>query len=448
MKIKDSNKIFDCIIVGLGPAGICSAIKLMGTKTKTLLLDKNDYIGGMAFETDVNLQSINGFPPKSDFGKRVVGSQNKANQIIKKIYKIFNSYGLPYSKIHLNLSKLSNIEKNISLEDDDHAYSYPVKVKVLEKMTKNILNDFLVSPNIKIRLKTTVNKIIKGSTKQWGVFIIDDLGKTDYLETDSIILGTGKLSARWLTDLYSELKVSNHINNKISLGVRIEDIATNINKILPGQHNPKIKIVDENDIVSETFCWCKNGGVISYHFDNGLLLDGEHLYTKPTTNSNFGIIVTIDLPKNVSSLEFGISFMKYINILGEGRILVQRLKEFRKNKTSNLSDIKSGNINQTLKNTTIANIRGYFPEVINNGILSLINKINTHNPKSITDNALIYAPVIERIFPDTNLNENMETNLSGIYVVGDCSGKSIGVSPSCIMGYVAAESIAEKYYSL
>ena len=446
MRTKDSNKVFDCIVIGLGPAGICSALKLMGTKTKTLLLDKNHFIGGMAFETDVNLQSINGFPPKSDFGKRVVGSQNKANRIIKRIYKIFNSYGLPYSKIHSN--KLLNTEKDISLENDDRAYSYPVKVKVLEKMTKNILKDFLVSTNIKIGLETTVKKIIKGSAKQWGVFIIDGLGKTDYLETDSIILGTGKLSAPWLANLYSKLKISNIINNKISLGVRIEDKAININRILAGQHNPKIKIVGENDIVSETFCWCKNGGVISYHFDNGLLLDGEHLYTKPTTSSNFGIIVTIDLPKNVSSLEFGISFMRYINILGDGRILLQRLREFRKNETSKLSDIKSSSINQTFKNTTIANIRGYFPEVINKGILSLIDKINTHNPKSITNNALIYAPVIERIFPDTDLNEDMETTLSGIYVVGDCSGKSIGVSPSCIMGYVAAESVVKKYYSL
>lgn len=314
MKINDQTKIFDCVVVGLGPAGICSAIKLMGTKTKTLLLDKNDYIGGMAFETDVNLQSINGFPPKSDFGKRVVGSQKKANQIIKKIYKIFNSYGLPYSKIHLNLNKLTNDKIDISLENNDHIYSYPVKVKVLEVMTKNILRDLIDSSNIKIRLKTTVKEIVRGSTKQWRIFIIDHLGKTDYLETDSIILGVGKLSASWLTNLYSKLKIINHINNKISLGVRIEDKAININRILTAQHNPKIKVINESDIVSETFCWCKNGGVISYRFDGGLLLDGEHLYTKPTKNSNFGIIVTVDLPNNVSNLEFGVSFMKYIRV--------------------------------------------------------------------------------------------------------------------------------------
>lgn len=115
--------------------------------------------------------------------------------------------------------------------------------------------------------------------------------------------------------------------------------------------------------------------------------------------------------------------------------------------TNKSDDIKSGNINQTLKKTTTANIRGYFPEVVNNGILSLIDKINIQNPESITDNALIYAPVIERIFPNTQLNKNMESNISGIYIVGDCSGKSIGVSPSCIMGYIAAESVAKKYNS-
>lgn len=445
MKTKRPSKVFDCVVVGLGPAGICSAIKLMGTKTKTLLLDANDYIGGMAFETDVNLQSINGFPPESNFGERVVGSQKTANQIIKDVYKMFNSYGLPYSKVHLHLNKLSNSEEKINFEKKNDVYSYPVKVKVLEKMTKNILKDLLASQNVKIQLKTTVKEIIKGSVKQWGIFTVDGSGRKDYLETDSLILGTGKLSANWLTDLYNKLGIENNINNKISLGIRIEDKAININRILVGQHNPKIKII-ENGIVSETFCWCKNGGVISYGFGDGLLLDGEHLFTKPTINSNFGIMVSIDLPKNVSSLEFGMAFMRYINVLGDGRILTQRLSEFRKNIINKSEDIKSGDIKATLKNTTVVNIRGCFPEIINNGILLLIDKINTLNPGSITDKALVYAPVVERIFPDTQLDKSMETNLKGIYVAGDCSGKSIGVSPSCIMGYIAAESIAKKYY--
>lgn len=443
MKIKNSCKVFNCVVIGLGPAGICAALKLKETKTKTLLLDQKDYIGGMAFTTDVNLQGINGFPPKNDFGKKVIGSQLLANQRIKEIYNTFNSYGLLYCQVHLDLEKFSKSGRIKSNGDFGDIYSYPVNKDILGKMTKNIFKDLQNSSNLTIKLKSKVKNVVRGSIKNWRIYFLNNV-KEEYIETDSLILATGKLSATWLYNLYNNLKIKNKINNKICIGVRVEEQAKNLNQVLIGQHNPKIKII-KNGIISETFCWCKNGKVFSYQFCGGQILDGEHCYSNPNMNSNFGIIVSIDLPKKVSSLKFSIAFMNYLNSLGINKILIQKLGDFRNNLITQLADIKSNCIKPSLKKTSVANIREYFPERVNSGILSLIDKINMLYPGSITDNALIYAPMIEGIFPVTQLTKNMETNLRGIFIIGDCAGKSIGVVPSCIMGSIAAESIAKKY---
>lgn len=77
---KDSQKKYDCIVGGAGPAGICAAVRLARNGKKVLLIEKNAIIGG------TNILSLVGpFMTYHDNGKQIIGGL--ADEIITRLAK-------------------------------------------------------------------------------------------------------------------------------------------------------------------------------------------------------------------------------------------------------------------------------------------------------------------------------------------------------------------------
>jgi hypothetical protein len=227
------------------------------------------------------------------------------------------------------------------------------------------------------------------------------------------------------------------------VGVRIEGLSKYLNSITNKCLNPKIIIRDKN-IKTRTFCWCAGGKVIDCDFYGVRILDGQHLHRNPSQNTNFGIVTTMPTPPNTSNTDFGLNFAQSINKLGKGKIIVQRIDDFKKNQKTTLRNFNSSLVKPSLKSFELSNIRKGIPVLIAKGIQQMIETINKMYDNVITDDCLIYAPVVERVFPLVTLNENMETNQKGIYMIGDCSGKVTGVISGAAMGIVAANSIKKR----
>ena len=147
------------------------------------------------------------------------------------------------------------------------------------------------------------------------------------------------------------------------------------------------------------------------------------------------------MPTGVSNANFSLAFAKLINTLGKENITLQRLEDFKKGITTTEQSLKNNSVKPSLKSFSLSNIKTYLPQVVTDGILSLIDKINEMYGNVISGDCLIYAPIVERIFPSIEITINMETNKEGIFLVGDCSGKSIGVVPATTMGIKAARLI-------
>jgi hypothetical protein len=67
-------------------------------------------------------------------------------------------------------------------------------------------------------------------------------------------------------------------------------------------------------------------------------------------------------------------------------------------------------------------------------------------PGILHPSTLLYAPEIK--FFDTHFptNRHLETNIEGIFVAGDGTGKSRGIVGAAISGIIAAKGIIEKYF--
>lgn len=413
---------FDVAVIGLGPAGILAAHALADSPLSMLLVDRSAAIGGAAFATDVNLQNITGFPPQSDFGERTLGSRALADALALESYEALHGYGLPYK-----------------LDDPIDRYSYAVDEPTLKRVVAKFQSRMEANPRIDLRLQTTLEDVAPGLLRRWQLGLVGEGGRT-LVEADHVVLATGKLSAVWLSDFLRRLDISHTNRNSFALGFRIEELAATVNPAAGGRENPKIRIAQDG-VVTETFCWCKNGAVMAYDFGDARLLDGEHCYGRPQANTSFGVITTVELPSGASNTLASVAFSRYVSALADGRVLMQRLGDFRRRQPTTAATIAANPVTPSLAEYRLSDLPSYFPSAVVDGFLALVDEINTLSPGSITENALVYAPILERIFPDLTLSQHLETNRAGIYFIGDCSGKGVGVAPAAVMGLVVARRI-------
>jgi uncharacterized protein len=295
------------------------------------------------------------------------------------------------------------------------------------------------SPGIEILLETSLSKIEAGSEKRCRLCLNSD-ARFYAVEADFVVLAGGKLSTIWLAEFLDRLGIACVNNSRFSLGFRVEALGRTLNPVSGGCEDPKIRVT-EGAVATETFCWRKNGGVIAYDFGGAKLLDGERAYGKPRENSSFGIITTVELSRGASKTLTPIAFSRFINAVGERKALLQRFGDSRNQQATSDAALQRDSVTSSLKEFRLCNLRSYYPSVGVNGFLKRVEEINRRFPCTIDGDALIYAPIIESIFPDVELSRDLETNRLGLFLVGDCSGKGVGVAPAVVMGLVAARRI-------
>ena len=414
---------YDAAIIGLGPAGILAAHALADTQRSVLVADRSATIGGAAFATDVNLQNITGFPPQSDFGDRTLGSRQAADDLANESYRIFRSYGLP-----------SKPENSVD------RFSYPVDEPTLKRVMAAFCSRLEAHSNVDLHLGTTLDDLAPGTIRRWRLSLTDRNGSHD-IECDHIILATGKLSAVWMGEFLHRLGISHVNRNSFALGFRVEELASTVNPAARERENPKIRIVHDG-VVTETFCWCKNGGVMTYDFGGARLLDGEHFYGRPQANTSFGVITNVELPAGASNTRASVAFSRYVSAIADGQVLMQRLGDFRQRTTTTAASLSLNSVRPSLDTYRLGDLPSYFPSAVVDGFLALLDEINVQTPGAVTDDALIYAPILERIFPDLTLTSSLESSRDGLYFIGDCSGKGVGVAPAAVMGLAVARHVS------
>lgn len=436
------NYVSNTVIIGGGPSGIFAALELSKNNINTILMERESKLGGMAFQFDVNLDYSKGLPLRSPLGKQIFGNRTIANKLIAYVHGILKNLGLPISESLQNTKYknpicLQNI-KNIQYIDPG---IIPVHKKNIDYILNNLEKELRINKNLKILLNCNAEIVHRGKYKRWQV-----IGKNQNnlirIEADNVIIATGRRSVKWVIKILENLRIPYLNNPEVDIGIRIEGLSKYFKCLTEKSLNPKI-IIKYKNTLTRTFCWCVGGKVISYEFCGAKILDGQHSYLNPTLNTNFGIVTTISLPTGSSNTVFGINFAKFLNSVGAGEVIIQLLRDFIKNKQTISREINSNIVQPTLNNVKIANIRAFLPPLMADRIIQTINVIDKICNNNITKNCLVYAPVVERVFPFVPLNYQMETPKQGLFLIGDCSGKTTGIISGAAMGIAAVRYITK-----
>ncbi|MBR2707863.1 MAG: FAD-dependent oxidoreductase [Bacilli bacterium] len=423
------------IIIGAGPAGLFCAYFLAKYGYKPIIIERGEEIDKRV-KTVEKFWKENILNPNSNvqFGEGGAGtfSDGKLNTTskdirIKEILKIFVENKAPEEIMYI---------KNPHIGTD-----------ILRNVIKNIRNE-IIKYGGKFIFNTTLTDIIINKNKITQIKINDKI-----IDAENLILALGHSSR----DTFKML-VKNKIDIKskpFAIGVRVQHKQKLIDKNQYGKEyknlpkaNYKLTYKTSEGRGVYSFCMCPGGFVVNSSSEKGkIVINGMSNYKRDEENANSAIIVTInekDFGKNpLDGMKFQENLEKITYKEGQGNIPVQLYKDFKQNKISK----NFGNINPVIKgNYTFANLNNIFPKYITKSLIEAIENFND-KIKGFSDDDTILAAIESRTSSPIKIirDENLESNIKGIYPCGEGAGYAGGIITSAIDGIKVAETIAKKY---
>ena len=431
----DNNLNDRPIIVGAGPSGLFLAYMLAKYGYKPLIIEQGEKIEDRVntvekFWKDNILNELSNV----QFGEGGAGtfSDGKLNTLVKdklfrgkKVFEIFIECGAP---------------KEIMYEQKPH-----IGTDLLRKVIINLRNK-IIEYGGSFKYNSKLTDLIIKDNKIKSIIIND----SETISTDALFLCIGH-SARDTYELLDKRNVSMK-SKPFAVGLRIEHKQEDINKALYKKYYDKMnnasykltyKAKDNRGVYS--FCMCPGGYVINASSEKGrLAINGMSNYKRESSMANSAIVVSVTENDFGHGLFDGVLFQRKLEEqaykIGKGNIPIQKYKDFKKNTITDSFIIKP----EIKGNYTSANLNDLLPSYITDSILEAM----PHFKKQIScfddDDAILLGIESRTSSPITIIrDENGESNVKGIYPVGEGAGYAGGITTSCMDGLKQAENFAK-----
>lgn len=460
-------KKYDVAIVGAGPAGLFCAYELKEKKPKlkVALIDK-----GHRAETRMCPMKVNGgkcvnckicqilsgyggagtfsdgklnFIPKlgkSDLFKYM--SQSEAYQIIDDTEEIFTKFKMDSDVYPSNMDEANQIKKEVAKAG---ARLLVIKQKHLgsDKLPGYIkdFTDYLENEGVEIYENANVSDIISKKEDEHEL-VID--GK-ESIVAKNVVVAPGRTGAKWVQELADKYEIP-YTSQSIEIGVRVEvrkEILEDITNVI---YDPTIFIkTDTYTDEIRTFCTNPGGFVAKENYYGFICVNGHSLKDIKSNNSNFAFISKVGLTEPVTNTRlYGESIARIANTLGDGKPIIQSLRDLKRGRRSEWKRINKGFIEPTLKDCVAGDLSLVLPHRIITNILEGLEKLDKIIPGVNNDETLLYGPEIKFFSNEIDTNNKFKLEKYNIYFVGDGAGKAGNIVTAAATGLVAARDIIEK----
>ena len=460
-------KKYDVAIVGAGPAGLFCAYELKekNPKLKVALIDK-----GHRAETRMCPMKVNGgkcvnckicqilsgyggagtfsdgklnFIPKlgkSDLFKYM--SQSEAYQIIDDTEEIFTKFKMDSDVYPSNMDEANQIKKEVAKAG---ARLLVIKQKHLgsDKLPGYIkdFTDYLENKGVDIYENSNVDDIISKKEDEHELVINGEHSIT----AKNVVVAPGRTGAKWVQELADKYEIP-YTSQSIEIGVRVEvrkEILEDITNVI---YDPTIFIkTDTYTDEIRTFCTNPGGFVAKENYYGFICVNGHSLKDIKSNNSNFAFISKVGLTEPVTNTRlYGESIARIANTLGDGKPIIQSLRDLKRGRRSEWKRINKGFIEPTLKDCVAGDLSLVLPHRIITNILEGLEKLDKIIPGVNNDETLLYGPEIKFFSNEIDTNNKFKLENYNIYFVGDGAGKAGNIVTAAATGLVAARDIIEK----
>ena len=438
------NKSIKPIIVGAGPAGLFSALTFIQNGYKPIIIEQGEtvekrkksvdtFVNNGILDTHSNVQFGEGGAGTFSDGKLTSGI---SSPYCKKVLKEFVNFGAPeqilyLTKPHIGTDNLINIIKNMReyIISNGGQFLFNTKFIDLEIVNNNISKIFVLNLNN---------------------------NHVETIDTNILILAIGHSSRDTFRKIYEKGLLLEPKN--FSVGVRIEHLQSEIDKAQYGT-NTKLKLPPADYKLAYhsisgrscyTFCMCPGGVVMpSSSEKNTIVTNGMSYFARNGENANSAVLVNV-MPSDFDSDNplAGIDFQKKLEekafILGGSNYFapVQRFEDF----DNNIDSKFIGSVKPSYKpGYTLSNLNKIMPKFVSDTLKEGIKYFNTKlcgfsNPDSILTGMETRSSSPVKILRD----ENLTSNVNGIYPCGEGAGYAGGIMSAAVDGIKCAIAAIEK----
>lgn len=265
-------------------------------------------------------------------------------------------------------------------------------------------------------------------------------------EARDLILATGRSGSKWISKICHKNGIKTE-SNRVDIGVRVELPAEVFDHITEEVYESKIiyKTKKYNDMV-RTFCMNPHGEVVSEN-TNGIITVNGHSYSDPklqTSNTNFALLVSNRFTEPFKeSNEYGESIARLSNMLGGG-VIVQRFGDLVNGRRTSEKRMEKSFTIPTLK-ATPGDLSLIIPKRQLDDIIEMIYALNNIAPGTANEDTLLYGVEVKFYNSKVEVDNNLETSIKGLYVLGDGSGVTHSLSQASASGVYVARILLDKY---
>jgi len=457
------NKFYDVLIVGAGASGIFTAYELvrLNPNIKILMIEKGHMldkrtcpIDGVKIKACINCDVCNIMNGYGGAGSLSDGKYNITNNFGGELHKYVGDKEALTLMNYVDevLCSMGGADAKLySTENSDlkrNALQYDLHL--LDAKVRHLGTDrnLVIMGNVYNHLKDKVEMIF--DTEVSSIDKIEDTyqatTRNETYSCKNLILATGRSGSKWISKVCSKLGVKTE-SNTVDIGVRVELPAAVFEHITEDVYESKIvyRTKKYSDLV-RTFCMNPHGEVVSEN-TNGIVTVNGHSYSNPelhTDNTNFALLVSNHFTEPFKdSNEYGESIAKLSNMLGGGA-LVQRFGDLVSGRRTTEHRMLKSFTKPTL-NATPGDLSLVLPKRQLDDIIEMIYALDKIAPGTANEDTLLYGVEVKFYNSKVEVDNNLETKLKGLYVLGDGSGVTHSLSQASASGVYVARILASQY---
>lgn len=465
---------YDLIIVGAGPSGIFTALESIreDANKSILLIEKGSPIEKRRCPKEKTKECVNckpychittGFSGAGAFsdGKLSLSPEvggdlpeligyDFTQELIDYTDEIYLEFGADTkvegvdSKEEVKEIRRKAIEAGLKLVDCPIRHLGTEKAQEIYQKIEN----YLIDKGVEIRFGIQAKDIIIENNEIKGVVITDSLKheKEETVFSDNVVICAGRKGADWLKSICVKHDIK-HRAGTVDIGVRVEvrnEIMERVNNILyeskligyPAPFKDKVR----------TFCQNPGGFVSQENYDDNLAVVNGHSYKdKKSNNTNLAILCSHNFSHPFNEpIKYGIKVSELLNMLGDGKILVQRYGDILDGKRTWQKELSRSNVVPTLADAVAGDITSAMPYRTMTNILNFIEALDTVVPGFAGTETLLYGPEVKFYSNKVDISESFETSIKNLYCLGDASGWTRGLMMASLMGVRMGQILGDK----
>ena len=464
-----NTKDYDIIIVGAGPAGIFTALELIRQKKdkKILIVEKGLPIEKRRCPKSKTNQCVSckphchittGFSGAGAFsdGKlslsyevggdlpQLVGEE-LVQETIDYTDRIYLEFG---ADTHIegigNTEEVKEIRRR-AITAGLKLVDCPIRHLGTEKAQEIYLaiEKHLLKNGVELFFGTDCDDLFIDDGVCKGAYVRQN-GERFLIQAGTTVVATGRRGADWLSKTCEKHGIP-HRPGTVDIGVRVEvrnEIMEEVNNILYESKLIGYPKPFKNKV--RTFCQNPGGFVAQENYDDNLaVVNGHSFKEKKSGNTNLAILCSHNFSEPFNQpIEYAKKIGELTNMLGSGKILVQRYGDIMDGKRTWQKELERSNVRPTLADAVAGDITAAMPYRAMISILNFIKDADIVVPGFASNETLLYSPELKFYSNKIDMNERLETSVKNLHCLGDSSGWTRGLMMASGMGVLLARVIS------